>query len=56
MEPLKIRRVVTGHNQEGRAIVAIDETYKQVISRRAQHQSCVVWAAVSPQLFRGLIS
>ena len=45
MEPLKIRRVVTGHNQVGRAVVAIDETCTQVISRRTQHQSCVVWAS-----------
>jgi hypothetical protein len=41
---LKIRRVVTGHDQTGRAIVAIDEVATNVISRRPQHQSCVVWS------------
>jgi quercetin dioxygenase-like cupin family protein len=41
---LKIRRVVTGHDETGRAIVAIDEMAANVISRRPQHQSCVVWS------------
>jgi quercetin dioxygenase-like cupin family protein len=41
---LKIRRVVTGHDREGRAVVAIDETCKNVISRRPNHASCVVWS------------
>lgn len=42
--PLNIRRVVTGHDDQGRAIVAIDEVCKNVISRRPQHSSCVVWS------------
>jgi quercetin dioxygenase-like cupin family protein len=41
---LSIRRVVTGHDAQGRAIVAIDETCKNVISRRPNHASCVVWS------------
>ncbi len=41
---LKIRRVVTGHDQNGRAIVSIDEICKNVISRRPSHASCVVWS------------
>jgi quercetin dioxygenase-like cupin family protein len=41
---LTIRRVVTGHDAQGRAIVAIDETCKNVISRRPNHASCVVWS------------
>ena len=41
---LQIRRVVTGHDQQGRAIVSIDETCKNVISRRPNHASCVVWS------------
>jgi quercetin dioxygenase-like cupin family protein len=41
---LKIRRVVTGHDKNGRAVVAIDEISKSVISRRPQHESCVIWS------------
>lgn len=41
---LKIRRVVTGHDEDGRAVVAIDEVCKNVISRRPGHASCVVWS------------
>lgn len=41
---LNIRRVVTGHDQNGRAVVAIDEICKNVISRRPSHASCVIWS------------
>ena len=41
---LTIRRVVTGHDQNGCAVVAIDETCKNVISRRPSHSSCVIWS------------
>ena len=41
---LKIRRVVTGHDANGKAIVAIDEIAKNVISRRPGHASCVIWS------------
>jgi quercetin dioxygenase-like cupin family protein len=41
---LKVRRVVTGHDPEGRAIVTIDENCGNVISRRPSHSSCVVWS------------
>jgi quercetin dioxygenase-like cupin family protein len=41
---LTVRRVVTGHDQSGRAIVSIDEVAKNVISRRPNHASCVVWS------------
>ena len=41
---LNIRRVVTGHDQNGRAIVTIDEIAQNVISRRPQHASCVIWS------------
>src|SRR6188768_3905270 len=44
---LKIRRVVTGHDDNGRAIVAIDEICKNVMSRRPNHESCVVWSTGS---------
>jgi quercetin dioxygenase-like cupin family protein len=41
---LKIRRVVTGHNADGKAIVEIDEMVKNVISNRPGAESCVVWS------------
>jgi mannose-6-phosphate isomerase-like protein (cupin superfamily) len=44
---LKIRRVVTGHNDDGRAVVAIDEICSNVMSRRPNHESCVVWSTGS---------
>ena len=45
--PLNIRRVVTGHDAQGRAVVAVDEICRNVISRRPQHASCVVWSTGS---------
>jgi quercetin dioxygenase-like cupin family protein len=45
--PLQIRRVVTGHDDSGRAVVAIDEITRNVISRRPNHESCVVWSTGS---------
>ena len=45
--PLKIRRVVTGHDEKGRAVVQIDEICKNVVSRRPQHASCVIWSTAS---------
>lgn len=41
---LKIRRVVTGHTAEGRAVVKIDELAKNVINNRPGATSCVVWS------------
>lgn len=41
---MKIRRVVTGHDSQGRAVVKIDELCNNLISRRPHHQSCVVWS------------
>jgi quercetin dioxygenase-like cupin family protein len=45
--PLNIRRVVTGHDHDGRAVIAIDEICKNVVSRRPKHESCVVWSTGS---------
>jgi quercetin dioxygenase-like cupin family protein len=42
---LQFRRVVTGHDASGRAIVKIDETAKNVISSRPGATSCVVWTS-----------
>jgi quercetin dioxygenase-like cupin family protein len=40
---LQIRRVVTGHDADGRAVVKIDEICRNLISTRKGQQSCVVW-------------
>jgi quercetin dioxygenase-like cupin family protein len=42
---LKIRRVVTGHDEQGRSRVLIDETVSNVISTRAGAQSSVIWSS-----------
>src|SRR3978361_1483496 len=39
-----VRRVVTGHDAEGRAVVAIDEMAKNFVSRRPGHSSYVIWS------------
>jgi quercetin dioxygenase-like cupin family protein len=40
---VRVRRVVTGHDSKGRAVVKIDEISKNVISNRPGASSCVVW-------------
>ena len=40
---LQLRRVVTGHDGNGRAIVKIDEIAKNVASARPGAQACVIW-------------
>ena len=44
---MNIRRVVTGHDDEGHAVVRIDEICGNVISRRRRHQSCLIWSTGS---------
>ena len=39
----QIRRVVTGHDASGRAIVTIDEVAKNLVSSRPGATACVVW-------------
>jgi quercetin dioxygenase-like cupin family protein len=41
---LQLRRVVTGHDKDGRAVVKIDEGARNVISSRPGISSCVVWS------------
>ena len=41
---LTVRRVVTGHDHQGRAVVAIDEVAANVTSRRPGQEGCVIWA------------
>jgi quercetin dioxygenase-like cupin family protein len=51
---LQIRRIVTGHDQNGRAVVKIDEPCRNVISARKGAQSCVVWTTdTSPAINTG---
>jgi quercetin dioxygenase-like cupin family protein len=40
---LQIRRVVTGHDSSGRAVVRIDEVARNLVSSRAGATACVVW-------------
>jgi quercetin dioxygenase-like cupin family protein len=40
---LQIRRVVTGHDASGRAVVQIDEVPKNLVSSRPGATACVVW-------------
>jgi quercetin dioxygenase-like cupin family protein len=43
MMPLKFRRVVTGHDANGRAIVQIDEMAENLVSARPGATAGVVW-------------
>ena len=40
---LQLRRVVTGHDPSGKAVVKIDEVSQNVISTRPGQEGCVVW-------------
>lgn len=44
---LEVRRVVTGHDENGKAVVEIDEISKNVIERRPGAHSTVIWATNS---------
>ncbi|HEY7167337.1 MAG TPA: cupin domain-containing protein [Candidatus Binatia bacterium] len=44
---LKLRRVVTGHDTNGRAVVKIDEVCKNIGSSRPGQSACVVWTSES---------
>src|SRR5271169_1848742 len=43
---LQIRRVVTGHDDQGRAKVLIDEQVSNEISTRSGANSSVIWSSV----------
>ncbi len=43
---LKLRRVVTGHDNQGRARVLIDEQVTNVISSRPGANSSVIWSSI----------
>jgi quercetin dioxygenase-like cupin family protein len=44
---LKVRRVVTGHDASGRAVVKIDAIAKNISSRRPGASSTVIWSTDS---------
>jgi len=44
---VQVRRVVTGHDANGRAVVKIDEVSKNIISSRPGASACVVWTTES---------
>lgn len=44
MMDLQIRRVVTGHDKDGRAVVQIDETASNAVSLRKGQSSTVLWS------------
>lgn len=41
---LRVRRVVTGHDEAGKARVAIDEVTSNIMVRRPGYESSVIWA------------
>jgi len=41
---LEVRRVITGHDKNGKAHVVIDEISDNVVSWRAGQDSTVIWA------------
>ncbi len=45
--PLQLRRIVTGHDSNGRAVVKIDEVSKNLVSSRPGSTACVVWTSES---------
>jgi quercetin dioxygenase-like cupin family protein len=44
---LQVRRIVTGHDAKGRAVVKIDEVSKNITSGRPGATACVVWTTES---------
>jgi quercetin dioxygenase-like cupin family protein len=44
---LNLRRVVTGHEANGHAVVKIDEVSKNLVSSRPGSTACVVWTTES---------
>ena len=44
---LQLRRVVTGHDANGRAVVKIDEVSENIASSRPGATACVVWTTES---------
>ena len=43
--PLRVRRVVTGHDSEGQSVTVIDEIVSTVTSAREGHQDALIWTS-----------
>ena len=44
---VQVRRVITGHDANGRAVVKLDEVSKNITSNRPGATACVVWTTES---------
>jgi quercetin dioxygenase-like cupin family protein len=42
-QAMNVRRVITGHNAEGKAVVLSDGLVSNTISRRPAHEAAVIW-------------
>jgi quercetin dioxygenase-like cupin family protein len=42
----ELRRVVTGHDAQGRSTVMIDDVLPDMVSRRQGHASCKIWTSL----------
>jgi len=49
---LRVRRVVTDHDKQGRAVIASDETVANAVSARAGHARLDLWKAADGTVFR----
>ena len=49
---LRVRRVVTDHDKQGRAVVASDEIVANAVSARAGHQRLDLWKGADGTIFR----
>ena len=47
MGPLRIRRVVTGHDEDGRSLIAIDEPARPGVPGRENMESSLIWSTGS---------
>lgn len=41
---VSVRRIVTGHDSEGKVIVKIDEIANNIVRKRPGYSSCVIWS------------
>ncbi len=44
---LTVRRVVTGHDDAGRAVIVKDEVAGNIVRKRPGYESCVIWSTES---------
>ena len=52
---MDVRRVVTGHNSEGRSCVIIDDIASNITSRRPGHESRLIWVTdTAPASYDGV--